>query len=99
MAYGLKYWYETLHEDGKVIRLEIYKKGYTAGSMEIGDVVQGLSLNIGGSEDNIDAPVVSTSSTIRMWRPRSRSALRTSKIASTLSQRSVESALDVWLSL
>lgn len=61
MAYGLKYWYETLHEDGKVIRLEIYKKGYTAGSMEIGDVVQGLSLNIGGSEDNIDAPVVSTS--------------------------------------
>lgn len=59
--YSLRYWYEKKHEDGKVIRLEIHKKNNSAAPMEIGDVVQGLSLNIEGGEDNIDAPIVSTS--------------------------------------
>ena len=61
MAYSLRYWYNNKLTDGKVIRLEIYKKDSTAAAMEIGDVVQGLSLNIDGGEDNIDAPIVSTS--------------------------------------
>lgn len=61
MAYALRYFYEQKHEDGKVIRLEIYKRNATAAAMEIGDVVQGLSLNIEGGEDNIDTPVVTSS--------------------------------------
>lgn len=61
MAYSLRYWYNNKLTDGKVIRLEIYKKDSAAAAMEIGDVVQGLSLNIDGGEDNIDAPIVSTS--------------------------------------
>ena len=61
MAYALRYWYETRHDDGKVVRLEIYKKDSTASPIEIGDVVQGLSLNIEGGENNLDSPVVSTS--------------------------------------
>lgn len=61
MAYTLRYWYNNKLTDGKVIRLEIYKKDSTSAAMEIGDVVQGISLNIDGGEDNIDAPIVSTS--------------------------------------
>jgi hypothetical protein len=61
MAYSLRYWYNNKLTDGKVIRLEIYKKDSTTAAMEIGDVVQGISLNIDGGEDNIDAPIVSTS--------------------------------------
>lgn len=58
--YSLKYYWEK-NLNGRRIRLEIFKKDNSAAPMEIGDVVQGLSLNIDGGEDNLDKPIVSTS--------------------------------------
>lgn len=60
MAYALKYYWEKT-VDNKVYRLEIHKKGSTSAAMEIGDVVQGLSLNIDGGEDNLDSPLLTSS--------------------------------------
>lgn len=61
MAYALRYYKEIEHADGKVIRLEIHKKDSTAGAIEIGAVVQGLSLQIQGQQGDIDTPIVKTS--------------------------------------
>ena len=61
MAYKLRYYKEIEHADGKVIRLEIHKKDSTAGAIEIGAVVQGLSLQIQGQQGDIDSPIVKTS--------------------------------------
>lgn len=61
MAYSLRYYKEFTHADGKVVRLEIHKKDSTAGAMEIGNVVQGLSLQIQGSQGDVDTPIVKTS--------------------------------------
>ena len=61
MAYALRYYKEIEHADGKVIRLEIHKKDSTAGAIEIGAVVQGLSLQIQGQQGDIDSPIVKTS--------------------------------------
>lgn len=61
MAYKLRYFKEFTHADGKVIRLEIHKKDSTAGALMIGDVVQGLSLQIQGQQGDIDSPIVKTS--------------------------------------
>ena len=61
MAYALRYYKELTHADGTVIRLEIHKKDSTASSVEIGAVLQGLSLEIQGQQDEIDAPIVKTS--------------------------------------
>ena len=60
MAYALKYYWEKT-VDNKVYRLEIHKKDSTSAAMEIGDVVQGLSLNIDGGEDNLDSPLLTSS--------------------------------------
>lgn len=61
MAYSLRYYKEFTHADGKVVRLEIHKKDSTAGAIEIGNVVQGLSLQIQGSQGDVDTPIVKTS--------------------------------------
>lgn len=61
MAYALRYYKEFTHADGTVIRLEIHKKDSTEEAIEIGDVVQGLSLQIQGQQDDIDTPIQKTS--------------------------------------
>lgn len=61
MAYALRYYKEFTHTDGTVIRLEIHKKDSTEEAIEIGDVVQGLSLQIQGQQDDIDTPIQKTS--------------------------------------
>lgn len=61
MAYALRYYKEIPQGNGNVIRLEIHKKDSTAGAIEIGAVVQGLSLQIQGSQGDIDTPIVKTS--------------------------------------
>lgn len=61
MAYALRYYKEFTHADGSVIRLEIHKKDSTAGAIEIGAVVQGLSLQIQGSQGDVDTPIIKTS--------------------------------------
>lgn len=61
MAYALRYYKEFTHADGKVIRLEIHKKDSTTAAVEIGAVVQGLSLQIQGQQGDIDTPIVKTS--------------------------------------
>lgn len=60
MAYTLKY-YKEIEQGGKRYRLDIYKKNGTGSAMEIGNVLQGLSLEIQGQQDDIDAPIVKTS--------------------------------------
>ncbi len=61
MAYALRYYKEIAQTDGGVVRLEIHKKGSTAQAVEIGAVVQGLSLEIQGQQDDIDTPIQKTS--------------------------------------
>lgn len=61
MAYALRYYKEIPQADGSVIRLEIHKKDSTASPVEIGAVLQGLSLEIQGQQDEIDTPIVKTS--------------------------------------
>lgn len=61
MEYGLAYYKEFTHTDGTVIRLEIHKKDSTEEAIEIGEVVQGLSLQIQGQQGDIDTPIVKTS--------------------------------------
>lgn len=61
MAYALRYYKEIPQGDGSVIRLEIHKKDSTTSPVEIGAVLQGLSLEIQGQQDEIDVPIVKTS--------------------------------------
>lgn len=61
MAYALRYYKELIHEDGSVHRLEIHKKDSTAEAVEIGAVIQGLALEIQGSQGDVDSPIVKTS--------------------------------------
>lgn len=61
MAYTLRYYKELTHDDGTVIRLEIHKKGSSAEAIEIGGVVQELSLQIQGQQGDVDTPIVKTS--------------------------------------
>ena len=61
MAYALRYYKELTHADGTVIRLEIHKKDSTTAAVEIGAVVQRLSLEIQGQQDDIDSPIQKTS--------------------------------------
>lgn len=61
MAYTLRY-YKTLPQPGdRDIILEIYEKDGSGVSMEIGPVVQSLHLDIQGSQDDIDTPIIKTS--------------------------------------
>lgn len=61
MAYALRY-YKTLPQPGdREIVLEIYEKDGAGASMEIGPVIQALHLDIQGSQEDIDTPVVKTS--------------------------------------
>lgn len=61
MAYTLRY-YKTLPQPGdRDIVLEIYEKDGVRSSMEIGPVIQALHLDIQGSQEDIDTPVVKTS--------------------------------------
>lgn len=60
MAYKLRYYKE--FEQGSIrYRLEIHKKDSTLPAVEIGNVLQGLLLEIQGQQDDIDAPIVKTS--------------------------------------
>ena len=61
MAYALRYYKEIAQADGGVVRLEIHKKDSTTAAVEIGAVVQGLSLEIQGQQDDIDTPIQKTS--------------------------------------
>lgn len=61
MAYALRYYKDITHADGTVFRLEIHKKDSTAAAVEIGAVVQGLSLEVQGQQGDIDTPIVKTS--------------------------------------
>lgn len=64
MAYTLKY-YKTLSQpDGSNILLEIYEKDGTGASKEIGPVIQILRMDIQGSQNDIDTPIVKTSLTM-----------------------------------
>lgn len=61
MSYTLRY-YKTLPQPGvRDIVLEIYEKDGAGASMEIGPVIQALHLDIQGSQEDIDTPVVKTS--------------------------------------
>ena len=61
MAYALRYYKEISQADGSAVRLEIYKKDSTASAVEIGAVVQVLSLEIQGQQGDIDTPIQKTS--------------------------------------
>lgn len=61
MAYALRYYKEIPQTDGSAVRLEIYKKDSTASAVEIGAVVQVLSLEIQGQQGDIDTPIQKTS--------------------------------------
>lgn len=62
--YALRY-YKTYELNGHEIKLEIYKKypavEYAPKPMEIGRVLQGLSLDVQGEQDDIISPIVKTS--------------------------------------
>ena len=59
MAHALRYYKNIVREDGKRIRIEFHEKDGTAAAMELGDVIQSLSLDIQGGGD-IDEPIVKT---------------------------------------
>lgn len=61
MAYSLRYYKDIAHDDGTVIRLEIYKKNGHDDAVEIGGVIQELSLQIQGQQGDIDTPIIKTS--------------------------------------
>ena len=62
--YALRY-YKTYELNGHNVRLEIHKKypavEYAPAPMEIGRVLQGLTLDVQGDQDDIISPVVKTS--------------------------------------
>ena len=65
MASYIQRYYKDLEQaDGSIVRLEIHEKNGTASAVEIGPVVQALSLDIQGGADSIDAPIVKTSLTM-----------------------------------
>ena len=60
MAHTLRYFKEINHADGTVVRIEFFKDNMAiASSIELGDVIQILSLEIMGGGD-IDEPIVKT---------------------------------------
>ena len=59
MAHALRYYKELTHADGKVIRIEFYEKDTIATSVELGNVIQSLNLEIQGGGD-VDEPIVKT---------------------------------------
>ena len=61
MAYSLRYYKDLEQPNGQIVRLEIFEKDGTAPAVQIGRVVQSLSLDIQGGADAIDAPIVKTS--------------------------------------
>ena len=62
--YNLRYFKNVPQAGGGMLRLEIYRKDYAGQSMEIGDVLRVLALEIQGQQDEIDAPIVKTSLTM-----------------------------------
>lgn len=63
MAHTLRY-YKEIEQPNYSVRLEIYAKNSEAPAVEIGDVMQQLSLEIQGQQEDIDAPIVKTSLTM-----------------------------------
>lgn len=63
-GYALRY-YKTYELNGHIVRLDIYKKypaiEYAPAAKEIGRVLQGLSLDVQGEQDDIISPIVKTS--------------------------------------
>lgn len=63
-GYSLRY-YKTYELNGHNVRLEIHKKypavEYAPAPMEIGRVLQGLTLDVQGEQDDIISPIVKTS--------------------------------------
>lgn len=64
MAYTLRYYRTIPQPDDRDILLQIYEKDGTRSAMEIGDVIQALHLDIQGSQDDIDTPIIKTSLTM-----------------------------------
>lgn len=68
-GYALRY-YKTYDLNGHNVTLEIYKKypavEYAPTPMEIGKVLQGLTLNVQGEQDDIISPIVKTSLSITL---------------------------------
>lgn len=64
MAHALRYYKEIQQDNGQIIRLEIHRKDSTLPAVEIGRVLQALRLDIQGSQDNIDTPIIKTSLTM-----------------------------------
>ncbi len=63
MAHTLRY-YKEIEQPNYSVRLEIYAKNSEAPAVEIGGVMQQLSLEIQGQQEDIDAPIVKTSLTM-----------------------------------
>lgn len=63
MAHTLRY-YKEIEQPNYSVRLEIYAKNSEAPAVEIGDVMQQLSLEVQGQQEDIDAPIVKTSLTM-----------------------------------
>ena len=61
MAYALRYYKDIPQQNGGAFRLEIYKKDSTTAAIEIGAVIQSLSLQIQGQQGDIDTPIIKTS--------------------------------------
>ena len=61
MAYALRYYKDIQQQNGGAFRLEIYKKDSTSAAVEIGAIIQSLSLQIQGQQSDVDAPIVKTS--------------------------------------
>ena len=61
MAYALRYYKDIPQQNGGAFRLEIYKKDSTSAAVEIGAIIQSLSLQIQGQQSDVDAPIVKTS--------------------------------------
>lgn len=64
MAHALKYFKEITMSDGRTVRLELHKYDWGGEAQEIGKVVQALKLEIQGTNNNIDSPIIKTSLTM-----------------------------------
>ena len=77
-GYALRY-YKSYDLNGHKVKLDIYKKypavEYAPAPMEIGRVLQGLSLDVQGEQDDIISPIVKTSLSMTLYQMKSSTML------------------------
>ena len=77
-GYALRY-YKTYDLNGHYVRLEIHKKyaavEYAPKALQIGRVLQGLSLDVQGEQDDIISPIVKTSLSMTLYQMKSSTML------------------------